>query len=435
MTDTMANPGQAGPGFEAPLVVVSSDCHVSPSLETLRQYCPKDSVGDFEDWMESTRELREISQKRFVFEGDDGDVDIQKIHTWNLQTNGAWDIDERLRDLNEDGVAAEVIFHGSAPFEPIPFMATSIGGSIAQPELAAVGQHMYNLWLADFCAKEPERHVGLAYLPMWDIEEATKELEWAKSAGLRGVNFPQVRAEITPYEDEAWERFWSVCEDLEMPLANHGGGGASTPMTTGPMALHIYSAESNALSRISPVVRFVLGGIFERHPKLKLIQTEQVGAWYAQVLDELDSRWIAFRHQIGDLVPRPPSEYCRENYFVGASFQSRHEAETAILRGCEGNMLWGSDYPHPEGTYHYPEKAGETPMTHLAMRNTYAGLPGAPVRAMVGENAVRVYGLDGAKLKDVAGRINAPTLEELSHPIDHRPDHWGLAFRSSDFYS
>ena len=320
MTDTMANPGQAGPGFEDPLVVVSSDCHVSPSLEILRQYCPKASLGDFEAWMESTREIREISQRRFVFEGDDDDADIGKIHTWNLQTNGAWDIDERLRDLNQDGVAAEVIFHGSAPFEPVPFMATSIGGAIEQPELAAVGQHMYNRWLADFCAKEPERHVGLAYLPMWDIEESIKELEWAKSVGLRGVNFPQVRAEITPYEDEAWERFWSACEDLEMPLANHGGGGASTPMTTGPMALHIYSAESNALSRISPVVRFVFGGIFERHPELKLIQTEQVGAWYAQVLDELDSRWIAFRHQIGDLVPKLPSEYCRRELLRGGEF-------------------------------------------------------------------------------------------------------------------
>lgn len=436
MTDTLKDPGNPDATRpDQPLVVVSSDCHVSPSLDALRQYCPKDTVAEFDAWLDATREIRQISQKRFVFEGDDGDDEIQKIHTWNLQTNGAWNMDERLRDLNEDGVAAEVIFHGSAPFEPIPFMATSIGRPIEQPELAAIGQHMYNLWLADFCSQEPERHVGLAQLPMWDIEASIAELEWAKSVGLRGVNFPQVRAEITPYEDEAWDRFWSVCEDLEMPLANHGGGGASTPTTTGPMALHIYSAESNALSRISPVVRFVFGGIFERHPKLKLIQTEQAGAWYAQVLDELDSRWTAFRHQIGDLVPKPPSEYCREHYFVGASFQSCHEAETAILLGYAGNMLWGSDYPHPEGTYRYPEEAGETPMTHLAMRNTYRGLPGASVRGMLGENAIGVYGLDDTKLRDVARRINAPTLEELSHPIEGRPDHWGLAFRTSPYFN
>ena len=188
-------------------------------------------------------------------------------------------------------------------------------------------------------------------------------------------------------------------------------------------------------SRISPVVRFVFGGIFERHPKLKLIQTEQVGAWYGQVLDELDSRWGAFRHQIGDLVPRLPSDYCRENYFVGASFQSRHEAETAIREGYVENMMWGSDYPHPEGTYHYPERPDEPAMTHLAMRNTYSGLPHKDIRSMLGENAVRVYGLDGEELRRVAERITAPSLGELSRPLEERPTHWGLAFRTSAFYS
>ena len=123
-----------------------------------------------------------------------------------------------------------------------------------------------------------------------------------------------------------------------------------------------------------------------------------------------------------------------ENYFVGASFQSRIEALAAIQSGYVGNMLWGFDYPHPEGTYHFPEHSGQAPITHLAMRNTYAGLPGDAVSAMLGENAVRVYGLDGSKLKDVAGRINAPTLSELSRPIDERPDHWGLAFRTSAYY-
>jgi len=74
-------------------------------------------------------------------------------------------------------------------------------------------------------------------------------------------------------------------------------------------------------------------------------------------------------------------------------------------------------------------------MTHLAMRNTYAGLPAEPVRKMLGENAVRVYGFDAEKLGSVAARINAPTLEQLSHPIEERPSHWGLAFRTSEYYS
>jgi predicted TIM-barrel fold metal-dependent hydrolase len=419
-----------------PLLVVSSDCHVSPDPDTeLRAYCPPKHRQVYDDWLSSTAAERTARQSGFVFGGDKDDPEVQQIHTWNLQTEGHHDMHARLRDMDRDGVAGEVVFHGSAPFQPIPFMMSYIGAELDNGDLAAVGQRMYNAWLADFCSVEPERHVGLAHLPMWDIDAAVKELEWAQKAGLRGVNFPQTRPEILPYEDPAWDPFWSACEDLGMTLANHGGGGASTPRTSGPLATQIYSAESNALSRISPLVRLVYGGVFERHPKLRLVQTEQIGDWFGRVAQELDSRWETWDYLMKDLIPRRPSDYCRENYFVGASFQSRTEAEAAIADGYEDNVMWGSDYPHPEGTFRYQPDPDETPMTHLAMRNTYAGLPAEAVRKMLGENAVRVFGFDADALRSVAARINAPTLDTLAEPIDEIPPHWGLAFRTSAFYS
>jgi predicted TIM-barrel fold metal-dependent hydrolase len=203
------------------------------------------------------------------------------------------------------------------------------------------------------------------------------------------------------------------------------------------MALHIYMAESNALNRIAPAVRLLFTGVFERHPKLRLVQTEQQGAWYGNVLAELDSRWLGFRYQIGEgVLQRMPSEYLREQYFVGASFHSRFEAESAIRDGYWPNIIWGSDYPHPEGTFRFPENPddpNETPMTRLAIRNTYHGLPGEPVRGMLGENGIDFYGFDRKALRGVAERIGAPTLDEVSRPIDERPTHWGFAFRESEW--
>jgi predicted TIM-barrel fold metal-dependent hydrolase len=305
---------------------------------------------------------------------------------------------------------------------------------VADPELAFVGQQMYNDWLADFCSVEPERHVGLAQLPMWDVETAVQELERAADRGLKGVNFPQPRADIVPYEDPVWEPFWSACEDRGMTLANHGGGGSSTPSTTGPMGQHIYMAESNALSRVSPLVRLVFGGVFERHPRLVLVQTEQVGDWYGRVIAELDSRWEKWDYIFRGHVPRRPSEYCREHYFVGASFQSRTEAEHAVRDGYADNVMWGSDYPHPEGTYRYPRHSDEEPTTRLSMRKTYQGLPADAVRKMLGGNAARAYGFDLATLEQVAARIGAPTLDELSRVVEGIPPHWGLAFRDTEYY-
>ena len=419
-----------------PLVVVTSDSHVSPRLEEdLLPLCPPKYRTDFADWMEATTEMRKASEQGFVFGGDEGLPEVLKIHTWNLQTTGQRDIHQRLRDMNRDGVAAEVIFHGSAPYTPIPFLESGVGTGIGKQELARVGQRMYNEWLAEFVSVEPERHVGLAHLPMWDPDAAVEELEWAREAGLRGVNFPAQRAEFIPYEDPRWERFWSACESLEMPLATHGGGGASTPPATGPTAMHIYIAESGMFSRISPLVRLVFGGVFERHPELKLIQTEAVGDWYAGVLADLDSMFEKFWYGIPkDLVPQRPSEYARKSYFVGASFQSHAEAEAAVREGYSENVIWGSDYPHPEGAFHFQKNASETSITRLAMRATFNGIPDDAVRDMLGENGVRCYGLDGEKLRDVARRIGGPTLGELSRPLEDPPGHWGFAFRDTVSY-
>jgi predicted TIM-barrel fold metal-dependent hydrolase len=88
-----------------------------------------------------------------------------------------------------------VIFHGSM----IPFVSPALGVKHqAGGELVAVGQHIYNCWLADFVSQAPHRHVGLAYLPMWDVDAAVAEVEWAHEAGLRGVNFPAMRDGVHP---------------------------------------------------------------------------------------------------------------------------------------------------------------------------------------------------------------------------------------------
>ena len=80
-------------------------------------------------------------------------------------------------------------------------------------ELIRAGYRIYNRWLADFVSVQPERHIGLAYVPSWDIDLAVQEVEWAAEAGLRGVNLPAGRRGIREYDDPLWEPFWSACED------------------------------------------------------------------------------------------------------------------------------------------------------------------------------------------------------------------------------
>ena len=83
--------------------------------------------------------------------------------------------------------------------------------------------------------------------------------------------------------------------------------------------------------------------------------------------------------------------------------------------------MWGSDYPHIESTWQYTDDDAAVPVTHLALRNTFHAIPPRETAAMLGENAIRVFGLDRDALTAVAARIGAPTLANLSVPIDAVP--------------
>jgi hypothetical protein len=131
-------------------------------------------------------------------------------------------------------------------------------------------------------------------------------------------------------------------------------------------------------------------------------------------------------------------EYAAEQVFIGASFHARFEAEDAVANGYEDRVIWGSDYPHFEGTYQY-DAAGPNgePMTWAALRFHYAGLPEACVRAFLSGNAMKAYDFDKSALTRVARRINAPTYADLnSAPVTEKPADGGhLAFRTYGFWA
>jgi predicted TIM-barrel fold metal-dependent hydrolase len=431
----------------APLVIVSCDTHIGPRLgEDLRPYCPSELLDDFDVYageLQKRREAAAAARERVSFGGkqmgDDWGVRLA-----NLETPGHFDMHARLRDLDGDGVAAEVMFHDSQNGEPIPFQNDTLlmrTANVAQDfDLLRAGQRMYNQWLADACSIEPERHIGLMHLPMWDVQAAIEELEWGRSVGLKGVNFPTPKIFMQPYNDPAWDPFFSACEDLDVTLCNHGGAGASGG--TYPGAMSIAKFEISMMTRICPMDQLVFGGTFERHPKLRLVLTESPGVWWRFVLEEMDSIYLTDTRSYGpsekERVPRLPSEYARSQVFIGASFHARFEADDAIQHGYADRVIWGSDYPHFEGTYQYDAKGpnGE-PMTWAALRFHYAGLPIDDVTQFLSGNALRAYDLDGAALTKVAARINAPTYEDLNGAkVDERPAQSGhLSFRTFGFWA
>jgi predicted TIM-barrel fold metal-dependent hydrolase len=431
-----------------PLVVVSCDTHVGPRLvEDLRPYCPAPLLAEFDAFAGGLAERKAAAAAKnqtlsFAGQQMGADWGVRKA---NLDTPGHFDMHARIRDLDADGVAAEVMFHDSQNGEQIPFTKDTIlgrGGVVpSKDDLAMLyeGYKIYNRWLADACSIEPERHIGLMYLPLWDPELAIEELRWGREHGLKGMNFPSPKPYLEPYNSPAWDPFFSAVEDARIAMCCHGGAGASGGMHPGAMSIAKF--EISMMSRICPMDQLVYGGVFERHPGLRFVITESPGAWWNFVLQEMDSIYLTDCVSYGpsekERVPHLPSDYARRQVFVGASFQARFEAEDAIANGYADRVIWGSDYPHFEGTYQYDAQGphGE-PMNWASLRFTYAGLPYEQVRMFLGGNAMNAYDFDYAALQKVADRINAPTYEDLNRDVpDGKPAGGGhLAFRTFGFW-
>jgi predicted TIM-barrel fold metal-dependent hydrolase len=424
---------------DAPLVVVTTDSHIGPRLkQDLRDYCPKKYLDEYDEFVRAYEPFSDPSALFSTFNLKDKNPDFEtRVEALKKNaTEGHHDMAQRIRDMDRDGIAAEVIYHGSQNGQCFPFINPAGGtfnamifspiGSAHELELAAVGQRMYNHWLADQCALAPERCVGLAHLPMWDIDAARRELEWAHSVGLKGVNFPAPKLGITPYDDVRWEPFWAACEEYGMVLSTHEGSAVDDVSVNLPHTALV--AQMEELPR-KMLPRMIFGGIFDRHPNLKLVLTElqqPTSLWWTQTARRYDELWASNRHTLGDQVPRPPSEYMGANLFLGQSLLHSLPSEVtlAIRDGYSRNILWGSDYPHQEGVYRRPKDDAEETMTWLGLRSAFSGAPAEHAVGMIGANAVGVYGLDGEKLAAVARRINAISLRRLSTPLDDVPSEW-----------
>ncbi len=413
---------------QTPAVLVTADSHCGPRmLEDLRPYCPKEHLEEFDGFLRDIAPVREWWR-------------TSKMPN-NLEP-GHYDSATRVRDLERDGVVGEVIFHFSFNGEMIPFVPTlAHSESPSDLELAAVGLRIYNRWLADFCNELPGRRVGLAYIPHWDIDAAVREVEWAAEAGLRGINFPAMRENLVPYDEPVYEVLWDACEASNMTLTTHGGAVSPSCQTREYLAM----LEAGGPMNRRAIHRLTFAGIFSRHPGLKLAMTEQPGAWQAEVMREMDEvyakcmmpnrggvsetsksgrkmdapdKWDGYAINMlpQEALPQIPSEIFKDHVFTGG-FIAHFEAEQAIALGYERTMMWGSDYPHSEGSWTRPETdLEEQQQVHRALHTTFQGLPTTAIRAMAGENAARCYGLDVDFLRKVAEQVGAPSPAELAEP-------------------
>ncbi len=284
-----------------------------------------------------------------------------------LAVEGQWDSAVRFKDLETQGVVAEVVFPNGVPFQTNQF---EDAGHAPDPVLTHAGNMAYNRWLSDFCSTAPGRLSGQALLLFDDVEQAVADIHWAKEHGLGGIMMPGLYPGGTFFFDPVLDPIWAAIAETGLPISQHGGTG--TPTYTPPgMAAILTLAFEHAFFSGRSLWQMIVGGVFDRFPGLKVAFVETEVHWIGPALKHFDRRmqmgddWTAFASylQRERQFSRLPSEYWTSNCYAGISpFHPNQlpvekmwinytpdEGGNFAIRS--GNSMFGVDYPHFESIF------------------------------------------------------------------------------------
>jgi predicted TIM-barrel fold metal-dependent hydrolase len=279
---------------------------------------------------------------------------------------GSGDGARRVRELDEDGVDADLLF---------PAIFGTRGLDLPVEVDAAICEG-YNNWLSqEYTAADPERLIGLAILPKGGIEAAITEMRRvAGRPGIYGVvNFP----ECEPGDD----RFFEAALELGMPLCSHAG--FPTPKVAWPPP--DVDLDGSKAMAANGCIKYMLSGVLDRLPDLKIFCAETFCGWLAYSYDLVDSWYQDHGLWVDAELAHLPSEYMKRHFrwsFIvdPLAIRLRHRI------GLE-TIMWSTDFPHMNTDW---------PLSRKNIEEQMGNVPELERRRIVRDNAVEFFKLPAA---------------------------------------
>jgi len=277
--------------------------------------------------------------------------------------------DLRLADMDRDGIHASVIYGPSL-----------LGLQIDDLELKAACLRAYNDWAAEFNAIAPGRLCILPVLPAHDAQAAVAELARVARLGHRGAILYCFETKVT---DPQWEALWQAAAHHELPISFHiGGGGSLIELDPASWKLAAWAAVT-PMQMDEPLAAMVLSGALERNPKMRLVLAEAGIGWVPYMIERMDSAFEKHGPSAKDYrIKQKPSEIFRQQVLV--TFEEEPLGPKLLPLLGEDNVMWASDYPHPDSPF---------PFSRKAIDEAFAGLDPVLRRKATGENCKRLYHL------------------------------------------
>jgi predicted TIM-barrel fold metal-dependent hydrolase len=360
--------------------LISADSHVNPPPHLWQQDAPaklKDRVPRVESTPEGdvwVVDSRTSPIQGLSFMAGREHKDIKPRIAYKEMRPGSWDVKARLADMDQDGIAVDILYGGG----PTRY---------EDPDLRRWCIGRYNDWLFELESESGGRLVGVPLLPVNSIDETLAELRRVLAKGARTVQvdaFADTQG-APPWSDAGWEPFWSALAEAGIPLAFHiqGPRGMALQRLADPTPGVREAFISLAPLGVSELIaELIFCGVCQRHEKFRFVVVETGIGWLPYFLERMDATFKKHRFWTRSVITEPPSFYWHRQGH--ATFIEDHSGVKLRREAGLANILWSSDYPHSDSTW---------PRSREVVAEHFAGVPAEERHQVVAGNAERLYGL------------------------------------------
>jgi len=343
--------------------------HIDPKLRDRAPHLAHDAAGDVFVIPDLTQGALPMG---LIAAAGKRPEDIRMTGRFEEWHRGGWDPEARLADQDRDGVSAEVLY-------------PTVGLVLCRHtdlDYKQACMDAYNRWIAEYCSAHPDRLLGVGQTPVRTPADGIEDLRRIRALGLRGVMLPN-RPGQADWDSPLYDEFFDAAIDIGLPLS-----------------FHILTDPLDAFPRRGPVMNFavgiirsnqdllsllVYGGVFERHPRLRVVCVEADASWAPHWMHRMDHYYDRHRYMRTLELSRSPSEYFREHVYL--TFQDDWPAfrMTGLLN--PDRLMWANDFPHSDSTW---------PWSRELLASHVGDLPEGERQRILHDNVAELYGLGSA---------------------------------------
>ena len=282
----------------------------------------------------------------------------------------------RIEDLDKDGIDAEIIYG---------ILGTN--NKFQDAELVGWVFQTYNDWVMDFAKRaDAQRVFPLAAIPYHDGEAAAAEVRRCAKMGMHGGDLP-VKKLISPLWHRSWYPIWEAAAECEFPISLHSTGFTGHRQPNDPEMAAEYTLQHRAVSSVlfqvdgaEVLVAMIASGACEKYPDFRFVLGESGVTWLPYILDRFD---VEYEDRLQAMnFSLKPSDYWRRNGMT--TYQQEAPIADVIHLVGEDNIMWATDYPHPDCIFPESQKFIETQLSSL---------PESTRQKLIRDNVVKLYNL------------------------------------------